>query len=65
VVTIETVVASITGDMMGYEDPIPNVIISHILSNLHDFSCDLMAKYSGCFFDSIPLHDITATDPTG
>jgi hypothetical protein len=51
--------------MMGGEDTIPNPIIPYSLSNLGNLTCNLMAEHPGCFFDAIPLHDITAADPTG
>src|SRR4030065_187601 len=63
--TIQTVTTGMTRNMMGDKDPISDVIIFPPLPHLNNFSCDLMAKNTGRFFDSIPFHDITATDAAG
>jgi hypothetical protein len=45
--------------------PIPSAITIYSLSHLDDLSCDLVAEHPRGFFDTIPFHDITATDATG
>jgi hypothetical protein len=63
--TIETIMTCIAGDMMRDEDPIADLIFFYPFPYLDNLSCDLMAEHPGCLFDSIPFHDITATNPTG
>jgi hypothetical protein len=65
VVTVQTVMAGITGDVMRDEDSITDVITIHTIPNLYDLSCDLMAEHPGRLFDAVPLHDITPADATG
>jgi hypothetical protein len=62
---IETIMALVTWDMVGNENPVTHLKPFHPLSHRNNFSCDLMAEDSGGFLDSVPFHDITAADAAG
>jgi hypothetical protein len=62
--TIQTVLAGITGDMVGNEDTITHLVLIHPFTNLNDLSCDLMTEHPRSFLNPIPFHDIATADTT-
>jgi hypothetical protein len=54
----------VTGDMMGDEHPITNLVFSDVFPDSNDIPSDLMAKDLWCFLDTVPFHDIAAADAT-
>jgi hypothetical protein len=63
--TIQAVLASVAGNMMGNKDPITNFVAIHPTAHLNNLSCNLMAEDTGSFFDPIPFHDIATADAAG
>jgi hypothetical protein len=64
-VTPEAESASVAGNMVGRDNPIPLVVSIDPLANLNDLSSNLMAKDQRGLLDPIPFHDIAATDAAG
>jgi hypothetical protein len=62
--TVQTVLAGITGDMMGDEDPVTDLVLIHPFTNLNNLSCNLMTEYPRSFLNPIPFHDIATADTT-
>jgi hypothetical protein len=62
--TLQTIVASITGDMVGDKDPVTNLVLIHPITNLNNLSCNLVAEHTGSFLDPVPFHDIAAANTT-
>jgi hypothetical protein len=64
-ITVQTVLAAITWNMMGDKDPITNLITIYAASDLNNLPPCLMTEHPGSFLNPIPLHDIATADATG
>ncbi len=57
--------ATVAGDMVGNEHPIPPLILFDAFARLHHLTGDLMSKYQRRLADAVPLHHIGSADSTG
>jgi hypothetical protein len=64
VMTPETIVTGVAGDVMGSRNTISLFISLNALSHSHNFARNLMTEDEGCLMNTIPFHYVTTANTT-